>query len=59
MSDPVGWKTWGGDRCDHCCNRDRCDEPEHFERSQCPYCKGTGNAIWLDKPIEGAASNDQ
>lgn len=43
----AGWKTWGGDRCDHCCNGDRCDEPGHLSRASCPYCLGTGDALWL------------
>jgi hypothetical protein len=43
----VGWRTWGGDRCDHCCNGDRCDDPTHIDRRRCPYCLGTGRALWL------------
>ena len=47
MRDQIGWKVWGGDRCNHCCNGDRCDDNTHVDRSKCPYCKGTGIAIWL------------
>ncbi len=47
MREGSGWKIWGGDRCDHCCNGDRCDDRSHVERSKCAYCKGTGMAIWL------------
>lgn len=43
-----GWRIWGDDRCDHCCNKDRCDDPTHFNRESCPYCGGSGNAIWVD-----------
>lgn len=43
-----GWKVWGGDRCDHCCLGDRCDDPSHLDRDRCPYCLGTGKALWLD-----------
>jgi hypothetical protein len=42
-----GWRTWGGDRCDHCCNGDRCDDRTHLDRQRCPYCLGTGQALWL------------
>lgn len=28
--------------CDMCCNGDRCDNPKHRHRSECPYCKGKG-----------------
>lgn len=39
-------KTWtdtdGDLRCDECCNKDRCDEPSHYYRANCPYCLGTG-----------------
>lgn len=50
----VGWKVWGGDRCDHCCNKDRCDDPSHLYRPNCPYCKGTGDAIWLRDAATGS-----
>ena len=43
----IGWKTWGGNRCGHCCHGDRCDDPTHYKRPDCPYCLCTGNAIWL------------
>lgn len=40
-------RTWNdGWRCNECCNGDRCDDSSHHERSKCPHCKGTGNAIW-------------
>lgn len=45
-----GWRTWGGDRCDHCCNGDRCDDRTHIDRRRCPYCLGTGDALWLKEP---------
>lgn len=39
-------KTWtasdGNLRCDECCNGDRCDEPSHYYRPNCPFCLGTG-----------------
>jgi hypothetical protein len=45
----VGWRTWGenNDRCDHCCNGDRCDDSTHLDRRNCGYCLGTGDALWL------------
>jgi hypothetical protein len=46
-----GWKVWGGTHCDHCCNGDRCDDRSHYDRARCPYCLGTGEAIWL-KPTD-------
>jgi ribosome modulation factor len=50
MKTPLkGWRTWGGDRCDHCCNGDRCDDRTHISRERCPYCLGTGQALWLDQ----------
>ena len=40
-------RTWDeGRRCDECCTGDRCDDPDHHERRSCPYCYGTGWAIW-------------
>lgn len=53
----TGWRTWGknNDRCAHCCNGDRCDDPTHYERQYCPYCLGTGDALWL-KYREGEAT---
>lgn len=30
--------------CAECCNGDRCDDPTHYSRENCPYCKGTGLA---------------
>lgn len=42
-------RTWDdGTRCDECCNGDRCDDPTHHDRNHCPYCKGTGWALWSD-----------
>lgn len=52
-----GWKVWGGDRCDHCCNGDRCDDPSHYERKRCPYCLGTGKALWLKAEEQSSALN--
>jgi hypothetical protein len=31
--------------CDECCNGDRCDEPTHKLRPECPYCLGTGENL--------------
>lgn len=28
--------------CDKCCWKERCDNPDHFYRPGCPYCRGTG-----------------
>jgi hypothetical protein len=40
-------RTWSNDlRCAECCNGDRCDDPDHHDRRSCPYCYGTGWAIW-------------
>lgn len=40
-------RTWDNDkRCAECCNGDRCDDPTHHDRRNCPYCKGTGRALW-------------
>jgi len=55
----TGWRTWGGDRCDHCCNGDRCDDPTHYERRYCPYCLGTGNALWLPQYANAPSSEEQ
>lgn len=42
-------RTWGdGQRCDECCNGDRCDDPSHYSREHCPHCKGTGWALWAE-----------
>ena len=43
-----GRRTWGSrnHRCDECCNGDRCDDPTHFNRPNCPHCLGTGWALW-------------
>ena len=46
---PIGKRTWGEDRCDECCNGDRCDDPTHYDREHCPFCLGTGYALWLPK----------
>lgn len=36
-------KWWEPDfGCSECCNGDRCDDPTHYDRRNCPYCKGTG-----------------
>lgn len=32
--------------CNECCNGDRCDDATHYERRNCPHCKGSGIAIW-------------
>lgn len=49
-------KLWGTDRCDHCCNGDRCDDPSHYERSRCPFCRGTGQQRVVDWVIIGGES---
>ncbi|CAM8627598.1 COG4422 Bacteriophage protein gp37 [Comamonadaceae bacterium] len=49
-------KLWGGDRCNHCCNGDRCDDRSHFNRSHCPFCRGTGEQKFLDWVIVGGES---
>lgn len=28
--------------CAECCNGDRCDDPTHHDRENCPYCLGSG-----------------
>lgn len=49
-------KTWAPDRCNHCCNGDRCDTPGHHERARCPYCRGTGRQKILEWVITGGES---
>lgn len=49
-------KVWGGDRCNHCCNGDRCDDRSHYERRYCPHCRGTGRQKVLDWVIVGGES---
>ncbi|MDR5813369.1 phage Gp37/Gp68 family protein [Caballeronia sp. LZ033] len=49
-------KTWAPDRCNHCCNGDRCDEPAHYARERCPFCRGTGRQKILDWVIAGGES---
>lgn len=53
-------KTWtdsdGDKRCDHCCNKDRCDDHSHYYRPQCPYCRGTGDGKIIDWVICGSES---
>lgn len=42
-------RTWGqGKRCSECCWGDRCDDPTHYYRDNCPHCKGTGWALWTE-----------
>jgi hypothetical protein len=40
--------------CRFCCWGDRCDDPRHYYRPECPVCRGAG---WFDldehRPIEG------
>ena len=46
---PGPWRTWDdGKRCAECCNGDRCDDPTHYSRQNCPHCKKTGWAIWTE-----------
>ncbi len=49
-------KVWGGNRCNHCCHGDRCDDSSHYDRKQCPYCRGTGNKRIVDWVICGGES---
>ena len=50
-------KIWGGDRCDHCCTGMReCDDPDHYDRVVCPYCRGTGYAKIVDWVVVGGES---
>lgn len=54
-------KTWafrsnGGLGCAHCCNGDRCDDPSHWYRPECPYCRGTGLGQPIDQVILGCES---
>jgi len=49
-------KLWAPGRCNHCCNGDRCDDPTHFSREKCPYCRGTGNQKIIDWVIVGGES---
>ena len=42
-----GKRVYDENRCDECCNGDRCDDPSHRDRRHCPYCAGTGWALWL------------
>ncbi len=35
-------KSDGSKGCDECCNGDRCDDPTHRYRPNCPACLGTG-----------------
>jgi protein gp37 len=46
----------GGLGCNHCCNGDRCDDPTHFYRPNCPYCRGTGQGRLIDWVIVGGES---
>lgn len=46
-ADPRTWDE--GTRCNECCNGDRCDDSDHHDRRSCPYCYGTGWAIWTEK----------
>ncbi len=36
--------------CPYCCNGDRCDNPAHFLRQDCPYRHGTGKLSAIDFP---------
>lgn len=44
-----GERTWDdGKRCAECCNGDRCDDPTHYDRANCPHCMSTGWALWTE-----------
>jgi hypothetical protein len=46
-------RTWAnGKRCAECCLGDRCNDPTHHYRLQCPHCKGTGWALWTRAGLE-------
>lgn len=53
-------KFWDekNERCNHCCNGDRCDDPTHYIRSECPYCRGNGSRP-IDWVITGGESGDK
>ena len=49
-----GWRTWDvlSERCNHCCNGDRCDDASHYDRTSspgCPHCLNTGFALWTEQ----------
>lgn len=53
----TGSRTWDdeGERCNHCCNKDRCDDPTHYDRTSkpgCPHCLNTGWALWKPEVME-------
>jgi hypothetical protein len=43
-----------GDRCEWCCWGDRCDDPSHYYRPQCPYCQGTGTVLEGPRTVKPA-----
>jgi hypothetical protein len=49
----------GTHMCDECCNGDRCDDPTHRLRSQCPYCLGTAYNRTADELNAIARNNSQ
>lgn len=51
-----GMRSDGKPGCDHCCNKDGCDDSSHYYRANCPYCRGTGAAINPDWVVVGAES---
>jgi len=38
--------------CDECCTGDRCDDPTHYDRENCPFCLGSGTPKIEDKGLE-------
>jgi hypothetical protein len=42
--------------CDKCCWGDRCDDPSHFYRPNCPHCEGSGSLGEIDWVIVGGES---
>lgn len=57
-------RTWemssGRLGCSECCNGDRCDDPTHYNRDNCPFCLGTGtNATTMETPAQPAPTRER